>query len=84
LPQSSKTGGSLTGAEVISPRRRRPEEIGQDLLSGRHWQETFSPPLHRLTNSTQSKEDTAMKHFGTGAGDVDDLIFQDCWMPSDR
>lgn len=38
----------------------------------------------RMTKSPQSKEDTAMKLFGTGAGDVDDLIFQDCWIPSDR
>lgn len=39
---------------------------------------------HRMANSLKTEGGPAVKTKRTAAGDVDDMIFQDCWLPSDR
>nr|WP_325298097.1 hypothetical protein [uncultured Dysosmobacter sp.] len=44
----------------------------------------FAARAHILSETPNAKEDTAVKAQMPNIGDVDDLIFQDCWLVSDR
>lgn len=44
----------------------------------------FSRCAAYTERNPDAKEDTAMKIQTANIGDVDDLIFQDCWFSSDR
>ncbi|MEY8386226.1 DUF4368 domain-containing protein [Oscillospiraceae bacterium 38-13] len=48
------------------------------------FQESFYAPAHRLSNRPKTKGGPAVSVKRIAAGDVDDLIFQDSWLPSDR
>ena len=45
---------------------------------------TFAAGAHILSETPNAKEDAAMNVQMPNIGDVDDLIFQDHWLVSDR